>query len=80
MWNFILWYFILGFIVMGIEWTLLYFSKSGIFDSNEGLLMKVLVFLIEVVIWPRQLFLMIRGTIRFYRGTLTDEDHHLIDD
>jgi len=78
-WNWIRLYLLIGACVIAFEWILLIITKEGIlFEKNMKPATKaacaVAVFLVEVVIWPRQLFVMVYSLYKVLTGKLSNEE------
>ena len=73
------WYFVIGVIVTLIEWILLGISKSGVlFECDEPIggriIIAFFVFVVEVILWPRQLGCALFIIIRMFSGKCNDDD------
>lgn len=78
-WNWIRLYLLIGVCVIAFEWIILIIAKEGVlYESNMGPAAKaacaVAVFLVEVVIWPRQLFVMVYSSYKVLAGKLSNEE------
>lgn len=66
-------YLLIGIIVITLEWILLVIAKEGVFFEKsmriiERILSAPFIFLIEVLIWPRQAFVMFYSLYRLLAG------------
>lgn len=78
-WQFIRLYLAIGVCVIAFEWMLLIIAKKGmLFAKNLKPATKaacvVPVFLVEVAIWPRQLFVMACSWYKALTGKLSNEE------
>lgn len=77
-------YLLIGVVAIGIEWIILSFEKRGIlFEYNYHdyprpiwmkITMIVSVFMIEICIWPRQVFVILAGLFKVISGKCSNKD------
>ena len=72
-------YFLVGFVVIGIEWAILIYGRGKLLESEktDEKIAETLAFFIEVLIWPYQLFQAILGFVKLHKGNLTEEEWEL---
>lgn len=80
-WNWIRLYLLIGACVITFEWILLIIAKEGVLFAKNikpaaKAALAVAVFLVEVAIWPRQLFVMVCSWYKVLTGILSIIKEH----